>query len=44
MQRLKKNFVFVFFVYKMVDISAKIFAENYIQTITQLRKDKKLAL
>ena len=28
----------------MVDISAKIFAENYIQTITQLRKDKKLAL
>ena len=26
----------------MVEISAETFAENYIHTITQLRKDKKI--
>ena len=43
MHRFEKN-IFLFCVYKMVDISAKTFAKNCIHTITQVRKSKKLVL
>ena len=39
MNRYKK-FIFLFCVYKLVEINAETFAENCIHTIIQLRKGK----
>ena len=40
MHRFKKMYIFLFGVYKMVDISAKNFAKNGIHAIKQLKKEK----
>ena len=44
MHRLKKIYIFLVCVYKMVDISAKIFAKNCIHTISQLKRGKESIL
>ena len=40
MHRLKKNYFFLFCVYKMVDISAETFTKNCIHTINQLKRGR----
>ena len=44
MHRFKKIYIFLFCVYKMVDISTETFAKNCIHTISQLKRGKESIL